>query len=209
MIKVYKMSLVSTIILLLVVISFGFLLWILIPKFLETPAYIVKLADSNFQIRSYDSFITTRVAISGKQNEVLRKGFRPLVRFIGAKERSSEKISMTVPVMQEKTSLEGNWLVSFSMPSKYSLDNLPKPLNDSLKQQLVPKKLMAVITFNGHATEALLEKKEIELRKWIKDRNLSIVGLAHYYFYNDPTTPGVFRRNEVLLEISAKEALVN
>ena len=72
MIKVYKMSLVSTIILLLVVISFGFLLWILIPKFLETPAYIVKLSDSNFQIRSYDSFITTRVAISGKQNEVLR-----------------------------------------------------------------------------------------------------------------------------------------
>ncbi len=209
MIKVFKMSLLSVIIILLVVLLFCFLLWILIPKFLETPAYKVKHSESNFQIRSYDSFITTRVAISGKQNEVLRKGFRPLVRFIGAKERSSEKISMTVPVMQEKTSSEDHWLVSFSMPSKYSLGNLPKPENDSLQQQLVPKKLMAVIKFNGRATEALLERKELELRKWIQERNLLVVGLAHYFFYNDPTTPGVFRRNEVLLEINRQEALLN
>ena len=111
-------------------------MWILIPKFLETPAYQVELSDSEFQLRRYDSFITTRVDMNGNQNEVLRKGFRPLVRFIGAKERSSKKISMTVPVMQEKTSSEGNWLVSFSMPSKYSLNNLPKPTNNQLKQKV-------------------------------------------------------------------------
>ena len=209
MIKVFKMSLLSGIILLLFILSFGFLLWILIPKFLETPAYQVELSDSEFQLRRYDSFITTRVDMNGNQNEVLRKGFRPLVRFIGAKERSSEKISMTVPVMQEKTSSEGTWLVSFSMPSKYSLVNLPKPTNESLKQQLVPEKLMAVIRFNGKASEDLLQAKEIELRKWIEKRDLSVVGLVYYYFYNDPTTPGIFRRNEVLLEVSLQETVVN
>ena len=196
------MSLLSSIILLLVVLSFSSLLWIFIPKFLETPAYKVELSDSNFQLRSYDSFLTTKVDIVGNQNEALRKGFRPLARFIGAKERSSEKISMTVPVMQEKTLLERNWFVSFSMPSKYNLDNLPKPENDSLTQQLVPKKRMAVIKFNGRATEELLEKKELELRKWIASQNLIEIGNVQYFFYNDPTTPGIFRRNEVLIEVS-------
>ena len=201
MVKVFKMSLLSTITLLLAIISIGFLVWIVVPKFLEAPLYNIELSDSKFQLRNYDSFITTQVAIHGDQNEALRKGFRPLVRFIGAKERSTEKISMTVPVMQEKTSSDGTWLVSFSMPSKYTLNDLPKPRNGNLKQKRVPKKIMAVIKFNGRATQELLERKEIELRNWIASQDLLIVGLVHYYFYNDPITPGIFRRNEVLLEV--------
>ena len=202
MFKVLKMSILSVSTLVLLVISIGFLIWILFPKFLETPAYNVELSDSVFQLRSYESFITTRVGMSGNQNQALRKGFRPLVRFIGAKERSSEKISMTVPVMQEKTSLVDNWIVSFPMPSKYTLANLPKPTNNQLKQKLVSQKLMAVIKFNGRTTNELLDRKEIELRKWITTQNLLIIGHVHYYFYNDPTTPGIFRRNEILLEVS-------
>ncbi len=201
------MPLLSAVILLLAILLIGFLVWILIPKFLESPAYQIELSDSKFQLRRYESFITTQVGMSGKQNEALRNGFRPLVRFIGAKERSSEKISMTVPVMQEKTFLESNWLVSFPMPSKYTLDNLPKPTDVNLNQIRVPEKLMAVIKFNGRATEGLLEKKEIDLRKWISTKDLSVVGLAHYYFYNDPTTPGIFRRNEVLLEVRSEPNL--
>tara|TARA_Y200000002_G_C22681831_1_gene664424 strand:- start:2417 stop:3010 length:594 start_codon:yes stop_codon:yes gene_type:complete len=196
------MPLLSGIISLSLILLFGFLLWILFPKFLETPKYEVELSDSEFQLRKYDSFITTRVGTNGNQNEALRKGFRPLVRFIGAKERSSKKISMTVPVMQEKTSSEGNWLVSFSMPSKYSLNNLPKPTNNQLKQKIIPARLMAVIKFNGRANNDLLERKEKELRKWIAERDFLVVGLVQYYFYNDPTTPGMFRRNEVLLEVT-------
>ena len=186
----------------LLILLIGFFVWILIQKFLETPSYSVELSDSKFQLRNYISFTSTQVIISGKQNEALREGFRPLVRFIGAKERSSEKISMTVPVMQEKTEQNDRWLVSFAMPSKYQLNNLPKPTNKNLSQRIMPKRLMAAIKFNGRATKELLDVKETELRKWIASQNLVAIGRVHYYFYNDPTTPGIFRRNEVLLEVS-------
>ena len=61
---------------------------------------------------------------------------------------------------------------------------------------------MAVIKFSGRANKDLLERKEMELRKWIAERDFLVVGLVQYYFYNDPTTPGMFRRNEVLLEVT-------
>jgi hypothetical protein len=48
------------------------------------------------------------------------------VRYIGAKERNSEKISMTAPVIQSVNEENEKWTISFAMPSKYSLDNLPQ-----------------------------------------------------------------------------------
>ena len=187
----------------------SFVTWILIPKFLETPSYRVELSDSKFQIRNYDSFAITQIGITGKQNEALRAGFGPLVRFIGAKERLSEKIAMTVPVMQAKTDQNDRWLISFSMPSKYNINNLPKPVNANLSQETVPEKLMAVIKFNGRATEELLLRKESELSNWVEKQGYKLIGSIYYYFYNDPLTPGVFRRNEVLIEVSKTDPKVS
>ena len=201
MIRVLKMNVLYAFGLLFLVVLVGLAIWTVIPKFLETPEYNVELSDKNFELRRYQSFIKTKVYTEGSQNQALRSGFRPLVRFIGAKERSSEKISMTVPVMQEQTQTDGKWAVSFSMPSKYSLDVIPRPASSNLKHELVPKKLMAVIQFSGRATEGLLRTKETELRNWLRDSNYKIIGFAHYYFYNDPITPGILRKNEVLFEV--------
>lgn len=197
----------TTISLVFVISLIGLSVWILIPKFLEAPNYTVKVSEAKIELRQYDNFLMTKVLMNGAQNEALRKGFRPLVRFIGAKERSTEKISMTVPVMQEKTSSENKWLVSFSMPSKYTLANLPKPASKNLKQEEVPIKLMAAIRFNGRPSEDTLLLKEIELKNWIHKNDLKVIGLAHYYFYNDPITPGFFRRNEVLFEVTQNNSL--
>ena len=61
---------------------------------------------------------------------------------------------------------------------------------------------MAVIKFNGVARKDVLDLNEKKLREWVKKIGYLAVGEVHYYFYNDPLTPGVFRRNEVLLEVS-------
>ena len=201
MTRVMKMYLPYALGFLFLVVVVGLATWIVIPKFLETPKYNVELSDKNFEIRWYKSFIKTKVYVEGSQNQALRNGFRPLVRFIGAKERSSEKISMTVPVMQEQTQTSTKWAVAFSMPSKYRLDDVPKPSSSNVKHELVPKKLMAVIQFSGRASEELIKIKEIELRNWLTGSKYKIIGFANYYFYNDPITPGIFRKNEVLFEV--------
>ena len=196
------MYMLTALSLLMAISIIGLSIWILIPQFLEGPKYSVELSEAKIELRQYDNFLITKVIMNGDQNEALRKGFGPLVGFIGAKGRSTEKISMTVPVMQKKTSSEKEWFVFFSMPSKYTMDNLPKPMSKNLKQEEVPTKLMAAIRFNGRATQEKLLLKETELKDWINSKKFKIISPAHYYFYNDPVTPGFFRRNEVLFEVT-------
>ena len=104
----------------------------MLPKFLEQPKYKVVRKENDIEIRSYDKILMSSVKVYGNQYNALRNGFQPLVRYIGAKERVSEKISMTAPVIQTINNESENWTVSFAMPSKYNIDNLPKPANDDI-----------------------------------------------------------------------------
>ena len=53
-------------------------------------------------------------------------------------QQEGTKIEMTAPVQQEKTGKE--WIVSFIMPSKFSMNTLPKPTNDKIKIVQMPSK---------------------------------------------------------------------
>ena len=92
--------------------------WYLLPKFLEQPAYKIVQTDGKIELRDYDSILLQSVKVSGQQYDALRKGFRPLVNYIGAKGREGEKISMTGPVMQSLGDDENAWSVSFSIAFK-------------------------------------------------------------------------------------------
>ena len=190
----------------IITLCFGFacipLAWLLLPKFLEQPKYTVVKKENNLEIRRYAKILTSSVKVEGDQYYALRKGFQPLVRYIGAKERNSEKISMTAPVIQSVNDENGNWTISFAMPSKYSLDNLPQPENDSIYFQEIEPSLAAVIRFNGKADEKLLNLKSGILMRWVDSKGYAKLSRPKFLFYNDPTTPGFLRRNEVMVIIS-------
>jgi hypothetical protein len=97
---------------------FVLLAWFMLPKFLEQPKYKVVRKENDIEVRSYDKILMSSVKVYGNQYNALRNGFQPLVRYIGAKERVSEKISMTAPVIQTTNDETENWTVSFAMPSK-------------------------------------------------------------------------------------------
>lgn len=175
--------------------------WYLIPKFLEQPSYEVIKKDGKIEIRSYKAILLQSVKVSGEQYEALRQGFRPLVRYIGAKERSGEKISMTAPVMQAISEDDGGWVVSFSMPSKYSKNNLPNPNNDEVYTEQIHPTFAAVISFSGRANSDLLVSKTKELMKWLDKSGYEANGQPRYMFYNDPSTPPFLRLNEVMISV--------
>ena len=175
--------------------------WYLVPKILEQPAYKTVQTDGKIELRDYDSMLLQSVKVSGQQYDALRKGFRPLVNYIGAKGREGEKISMTAPVMQSLGDDENSWSVSFSMPSKYKISELPKPNNERIYTQVIPAFRAAVIRFSGRADIPLLTQKTKELSNWIESSGLSARAEPKYMFYNDPSTPTFMRRNEVLIEI--------
>ena len=111
--------------------------WYLAPRLLEQPTYKVIQEDSNIEIRLYQDFLLKSVNVTGNQYLALRKGFRPLVNYIGAKKRDGDKISMTAPVIQSLGNSKDEWVVSFSMPSKYDASNLPNPNNEQIYTEAI------------------------------------------------------------------------
>ena len=180
---------------------FVVLAWFMLPKFLEQPKYKVVRKENDIEIRKYDKILTSSVKVYGDQYNSLRKGFQPLVRYIGAKERDSEKISMTAPVIQTTNDESENWTVSFAMPSKYNIDNLPKPTNDDIYFEEIQPSLAAVIRFSGVADTSLLTQKASVLKRWLELNGYTESSSPKFLFYNDPTTPGFLRRNEVMIII--------
>ena len=173
----------------------------MLPRLLEQPKYKVLRKENNLEIRFYDTILTSSVKVSGNQYNALRKGFRPLVRYIGAKERDSEKISMTAPVIQSINDESEQWTVSFAMPSKYNIDDLPKPENDEIYFQEIQPSLAAVIKFSGKADDSLLNQKTNTLKNWLELNGYTELSRPKFLFYNDPSTPGFLRRNEVMIII--------
>jgi len=196
--KMYIIILFSLIILPLLI--FGF--WILIPFFLENPKYTILEKNNHFQIRKYDEMTIAKITTVGERYEGLRKGFIPLARYIGAKDREGPKISMTAPVMQQKI-INDNWEISFYMPSKFDTDQLPISENNQIKIVTTPSTIMAVITFSGVAKTELLENKFTNLIKWIEEINYEIIlgSKPIYSYYNDPSTPGFLRKNEIMIPV--------
>ena len=186
---------------LIVLIICASVAWYFVPKFLEQPAYSVLKKEGSIEVRAYQQMLLQSVAVSGNQYDALRNGFRPLVRYIGAKERDGEKISMTAPVMQILGDTKQEWIVSFSMPSKYKADSLPNPNNDMVFTEVVPPTVAAVVRFRGQANTDLLGRKTAELMNWIDEQGYVAKEKARYMFYNDPSTPPFLRRNEVMIAV--------
>jgi hypothetical protein len=108
---------------------------------------------------------------------------------------------MTAPVIQTP-SADGTWLVRFIMPEKYTLETLPRAGSDDVRLLQAPPTRRAAIRFSGVATDASIAANEKTLREWLAARNIVVVGVPTYAYYNDPFTPGPLRRNEVLFDVT-------
>lgn len=179
----------------------------------ETPNYNVVTSERNIEIRRYDPMIIATVQVDGQREEAIGSGFRLLADYIFGNNVVKQDIAMTAPVQQQKSvkiamtapvqqQQEGDaWQVSFVMPSEYSMDILPKPVNDRVTLKQVPAKQFVVITFSGTSCDKNVKKHEEKLMKYIQSNRLSVTGFPKYAFYNPPWTLPPMRRNEVMIAI--------
>ena len=108
-----------------------------------------------------------------------------------------EKINMTAPVsMQQK---DGQWLVHFVMPEKYTLDTLPTPNNPAVMLREIPARNYAVMRFSGFTGAIKVDKKITELMMWLKDKGIKPIGEPEMARYNAPWSLPFMRRNEIMV----------
>jgi hypothetical protein len=106
---------------------------------------------------------------------------------------------MTSPVNIEPNA--GQWTVSFVMPSTYTLNSLPKPLNPKVQLREIPAVKRAVIQFSGFYNAQKVADKTLELEQWMKTRNLEAASAPKFARYNPPWTLPFMRRNEVMIDV--------
>lgn len=178
--------------------------------------------DGDIEIRSYDPMIVAEVTTKGERYDAINAGFRVLGGYIfgankGKKElamtvpviqqpesKEGQKIAMTAPVIQQTTDVKDEWKVRFVMPVEYTLETLPVPDDQQIKFITVPAHQKAVIRFTGFNTDNNLKEHHDELVKWMNDNQFKALGQPVYAFYNPPWTPFFLKRNEIMFDIAGK-----
>ena len=185
---------------------------------IEEPKFNLIAKENAFELRVYQPKIIAEVSIDADLSESSSKGFRLIADFIFGNNTSrlggSEKISMTASVsVYEKSEqismtaplgvqeVKDGWKVYFVMPSKYTLDSIPKPNNAQVSIKQIPAKKFAVIRFSGLVDEEKMNKKVKDLNEWIVSRNLKPISNPELARYNPPWTLPFLRRNEVMVEV--------
>ena len=181
----------------------------------EQVAYRVVRKVHGYEIRQYDSRIVAQTKVQGEYRQSMSVGFRILARYIFGGNSKRESIAMTAPVtsqsrvsqkiaMTAPVTVGGDGeahVVSFSMPSSYTMATLPAPLDACITIVEVPEQTMAVLVCAGYRTERRIQKmKETLLAKLQKD-GVNVKGAPLYAGYTGPGTPPWMTHNEVMVEI--------
>jgi hypothetical protein len=182
----------------------------------ETPKYEVLLHDGPFELRRYAGFLTASVRVTaGDYGRAMNAGFRPLADYIFGNNHASDRISMTAPVTAGRASCqkipmtapvtaqqsEDEYVVSFTMPSGYSADNLPRPNNAAVSIESVGAHLAAVARFGGYFSGTKASQAQAKLESWIGEQGLTAVGEPIVAQYDPPWKPGFARRNEIMVVV--------
>ena len=196
------------------VVLLGAALWGPIVSNVEHPKYTLIERSGNIEIRDYAPMIVAETEVTGERREAISKGFRLIANYIFGNNTAAQKIPMTAPVTQqgsEKIAMTApvtqqgvgkSWRVRFVMPSKYTMETLPKPNNPAVELKEIPGKRFAAIRFSGMGGQDSLERHTKELDEFLSAKNLTPLSPPTYAFYNPPWTLPFLRRNEVMVELS-------
>jgi hypothetical protein len=181
---------------------------------IEEPDYNILESVEDFELRRYDSYIVAETLVEEDFDDAGSEGFRRLFAYISGENRKKTSISMTAPVSQEedyeKISMTapvnqqreaGKWRVTFVMPSEYTLETLPEPLDERVKLKKVEGKLVAALKYSGTWSKKRYERKKERLESLIQERGLMSMGEPVFARYNPPFMPWFLRRNEVLITV--------
>ncbi len=203
----------------LIIIVALIVLWSLIGYFTsnaEQAKYSVLKKADGYEIRNYPAHIVAQTIVEGTSvnGEAFNKGFKIIAGYIFGgnikkesiamtapvvAQGSSEKIAMTVPVT---ASADGNsQVVSFVMPSAYTLATLPTPNDSRIKLIEVPEQKIAAFRFSWYRTDSRFEKMQKQLFADLARDNVEIIGTPIFAGYNPPWTPPWMNRNEIMVQI--------
>ncbi|KAF0209534.1 MAG: heme-binding protein [Actinomycetota bacterium] len=182
----------------------------------ETPKYEVLKHEGSYELRRYAGYLTANVLVTaGDYGGAMSAGFNPLADYTFGNNRVADRISMTAPVTAGRACCqkipmtvpvtaqqsEEQYVVSFTMPGGYSMDDLPQPNNAAVSIEPVAAHLAAVARFGGGFTASKVAQAQTQLESWIVEQGLTAVGEPIVAQYDPPWKPGFARRSEIMIVV--------
>lgn len=187
---------------------------------IEEPRYDVVARHGEMEIRAYAPRILAETVVDGNFERAPNEGFRRIADFIFGNNKPGKEVAMTAPVevipkpaatestkiamtapVTQQASAAGKWTITFTMPASYTMETLPKPVDDRVTvRQLAPMKY-AALRFGGFNTRSNVDAAIARLRQLASEQGIKLRGEPVYARYNPPWTPWFWRRNEILIEL--------
>ncbi|KXZ41448.1 hypothetical protein GPECTOR_463g374 [Gonium pectorale] len=182
---------------------------------LETPQYTILRRAKDYEVRRYDPYVVAETAMeaAGALNrEVLKSGqvsvspagpgnraFNSLAKYIFGDNAARARMAMTTPVFSDTT---GTMRFVIGPSALKAMPSLPAPNSDAVSLGRLEGGVFAARVFSGVAREADSAAQAEALKaSLVRDGLKTSSPVWTLARYNDPSTPGPFRRNEVLLPL--------
>lgn len=183
---------------------------------IEEPNFTVVRTHSGFEVRDYAPYVVAEVTVPGPEADAGNQGFRILAAYIFGKNAGKQSIAMTAPVTQaaepvkiamtapvtQNASGDGDgFVIRFTMPSVYTLETLPKPLDAQIRLVAQPAARYAVLRFTGFWTQANYDSNLLKLQTLMAEQGQTPTGAPIYARYDPPYVPWFWRRNEIWMPV--------
>lgn len=182
---------------------------------------IKKVKADDIEIRQYKPMLIAKTPVNS-MDDGTNSAFRRLANYIFGDnttkteigmtspvvrskqgERDGEKIGMTAPVYRQQNT-DGKWEMSFVMPSRYTMETIPKPVDPKITLEKVPARTVAVLRFSGFLSKSNVDEKTKELKKWVDQSQYRAISSYRNAGYDPPLTIPFLRRNEILVDVELK-----
>lgn len=180
----------------------------------EEPKYTVQSKGERYEIRQYPKILVAETLVDAEFDKAGSKAFRILADFIFGNNQQKQKIAMTAPVSQtpssekiamtapvSQTKGQGGFRIQFTMPSSYTLENLPSPNDNRVQIREIPARTLAAYEYSGSWSQSRYQEKLAEFRGELEKAEVKVVGEPAFARYNSPFTLWFLRRNEIWLEV--------
>lgn len=166
----------------------------------ESADYTVLESKGVFEIREYPSLmmVTTNMNIETQGDD---GSFRRLFRYISGANETGQKVAMTTPVLIQPDKDVPGHRMGFVIPKRVVEERVPKPSSNQVQIRERGGGRFAVIRFNGRLTSDKFAAAETRLRSWMLSQGLLGEVYVESAGYDPPWTPGLLRRNEILIRL--------
>lgn len=181
----------------------------------ETLPYTVLESDGAYELRAYSPFLTATTTVPQENfDEMDDAAFTRLFDYISGNNAAAEKIAMTAPVFMQKDGekiamtapvlmekAHAGWSMAFVLPSSFTLETAPRPLDPAVNVAQVPEYRAAAVRFSGFLNARSIAQNTAALLHWMESKDLTPAGSPQAAGYNPPWTIPSLRRNEVIVKV--------